>query len=273
VIWGRALAVLCLMAIAGSALAQPKSDLWPRWAAHNEASTATIDHGPWQRWLDGHVRRGTDGVNRIPYKRVSQGAKAALASYLKTLEGVAISRFRHAEQMAYWINFYNALTVKVVLDHHPVVSILHIGISPGWFSAGPWGRKLVRVAGEQLSLDDMEHRILRPIWRDPRIHYAVNCASVGCPNLRRRVFTGARLEAMLDEAAGDYINSWHGAAFEDGELHVSSLYKWYAVDFGGAEAGVLNHLRRYAKGKLAEGLATATAIAGYRYDWDLNEVL
>jgi len=173
--------------------------------------------------------------------------------------------------MAYWINLYNAPTVKVVLDNYPVDSILHITISPGWFSTGPWGKKLVTVEGEQLSIDDVEHRILRPIWRDPRIHYVVNCASIGCPNLRRRAFTGNRVDAMLDAAARDYINDWRGAAFREGELYVSTLYKWYAVDFGGTVPKIIAHLGRYARGELAKGLAAATSIAGYRYDWDLNE--
>ena len=106
------------------------------------------------------------------------------------------------EQLAYWINLYNALTVKVILDHYPVKSILDIDISPGWFSIGPWGKKLVAVEGVEISLDDIEHRILRPIWRDPRIHYALNCAAVGCPNLLREAFTGATAEVLLAVVPG-----------------------------------------------------------------------
>jgi Protein of unknown function, DUF547 len=87
-----------------------------------------------------------------------------------------------------------------------VASIRDIAISPGLFSVGPWGRKLIEVEGEPLSLDDIEHRILRPIWRDPRLHYAVNCAALGCPNLRSSAFTAANADILLETAASDYVN-------------------------------------------------------------------
>jgi Protein of unknown function, DUF547 len=87
-----------------------------------------------------------------------------------------------------------------------VASIRDIAISPGLFSVGPWGGKLIEVEGEPLSLDDIEHRILRPIWRDPRLHYAVNCAALGCPNLRSSAFTAANADILLETAASDYVN-------------------------------------------------------------------
>ena len=94
--------------------------------------------------------------------------------------------------------------------------------------------------GAEVSLNDIEHRILRPIWKDARIHYAVNCAAVGCPNLRRTAFTGDNAESLLELAARDYVNNPRGARFDDGGgLVVSSLYSWYREDFGGSVAGVL----------------------------------
>ena len=261
--------VLALFSTA--AAAQPKAELWPRWTAHDAASTRVIDHSRWDRWLARNIVTGKDGVNRIPYRSVVPADRKALEGYIAELGAVPVGGLNRGEQMAYWINLYNALTVKVVLDHYPVESILRIGISPGWFSFGPWGRKLVRIEGEEVSLDDIEHRILRPIWRDARIHYVVNCAAVGCPNLARRAYGGARIDAMLDAAARAYINNWHGAGFEDGELYVSSLYSWYVEDFGGDVPGVLAHLGRYAAPGLKRRLESVEDIAGYRYDWDLNE--
>ncbi len=261
--------VLALFSTA--AAAQPKPELWPRWTAHDAASTRIIDHSRWDRWLARNIVTGKDGVNRIPYKSVTPADRGALEGYISALTAVRVGGLNRNEQMAYWINLYNALTVKVVLDHYPASSILWITISPGWFSLGPWGRKLVRIEGEEVSLDDIEHRILRPIWRDARIHYVVNCASVGCPNLARRAYSGARIEAMLAAAARAYVNNWRGAEFNDGGLHVTSLYKWYAEDFGGDVRGVLTHLRRYARPGLKRRLESVKDIAGYRYDWDLNE--
>ena len=102
------------------------------------------------------------------------------------LSGVAIGGYAPDEQRAFWINLYHALTVRVILSHYPVSGIREIDISPGLFARGPWDRKLIPVEGVELTLNDIEHRILRPIWRDPRVHYALNCASLGCPDLRRR---------------------------------------------------------------------------------------
>ena len=267
-----ALCVLALALSVATAAAQPKAEPWPRWAAHDATSKAVIDHAPWQRWLRRNVVTDEDGVNRIAYARIGEGERKALSDYIARLAATPIGGLRRAEQMAFWINLYNALTVKLVLDHYPFPGMLRLGISPGLFSIGPWGKKLLRVDGVELSLDDIEHRILRPIWRDPRIHYAVNCASVGCPNLAREAFTGARIEAQLDNTARDYINNWRGAAFEDGVLMVSSLYKWYAVDFGGDEKSILAHLMRYAEPALARRLEAVEGIGFYRYDWDLNDL-
>ncbi len=173
--------------------------------------------------------------------------------------------------MAYWINLYNALTVRVVLDHYPVASILDIDISPGLFSNGPWGKKLIVVEGENLSLNDIEHRILRPIWKDARIHYVVNCASIGCPNLALRAYAAERLEEMLGAAARGYVNHPRGVAFDDGRVIGSKLYDWYKADFGSNDAGVIGHLRQFANPALLSRLASATRIDNHRYNWALND--
>jgi hypothetical protein len=158
-----------------------------------------------------------------------------------------------------------------VLEHYPVDSIRKIAISPGLFSAGPWGKKLVTVEGKALSLDDIEHRILRPIWRDPRIHYAVNCAALGCPNLQPEAFTADNEEALLERAAHDYVNHPRGATVADGKLTVSSIYVWYQADFGGTDRGVIAHLQHYAAPALAAALAPIERIGADRYDWSLND--
>lgn len=275
----RAMGVAVLLMLTGAPshagfleqLFVPDAKLWPRWAAHDAGARERIDHDAWDRLLDAHVSPGPEGVNRVAYGRVPEADRQALAAYLSHLQSVPISRYSRDEQLAYWINLYNALTMKVVLDHHPVDSIRDIAISPGLFSVGPFDAKLAEVEGERLSLNDIEHRILRPIWRDPRIHYGVHCAAIGCPNLQRTAFTGANVHALLDKGAREYVNSGRGAWFEDGALWVSSIYAWFEDDFAGTEAGVIEHLRRYAQGELAGRLAAATRIAGDRYDWSLNE--
>jgi hypothetical protein len=211
-------------------------------------------------------------VNRVAYSQVSDADRKRLDDYLSSLSAVRISDFSRNEQRAYWINLYNALTVDVVLDHYPVESIRDISISPGWFSIGPWKKKLIRVEGEEISLDDIEHRILRPIWKDARIHYAVNCASLGCPKLMPMAFTAANTEELLNRGAKDFINSEHGARFEsDSRLQASSIYDWFQEDFGGSESGVIAHLRLYANPALMAKLESATEVYDFDYDWTLND--
>ena len=122
-----------------------------------------------------------------------------------------------------------------------------------------------------MSLDDIEHETMRPTFRDPRVHYSVNCASIGCPNLWPRAWVAATLDADLDQAARAFVNHPRGvSALPDGRLRVSSIYKWFSDDFGG-EAGVVQHLRRYAAPPLAWLLPARTTIAEDVYDWSIND--
>lgn len=267
---GTASAAALSTAVPLRARAAPEADLWPRWEKHDPESTKTIDHGAWGAFLKKYVSDGPDGVNLVPYGKVPSKDRTTLKRYIDTLAGVRIRNHNRDEQFAYWVNLYNALTIDVVLEHWPVDSIRDIDISPGLFSDGPWGKKLVAVEGTEVSLDDIEHRILRPIWRDPRVHYAVNCASIGCPNLRREPFTGAALEQQLNAAARTYINHPRGATVRDGNLIVSSIYTWFQEDFGGDAAGVIAHLRQYAEPELDEKLAGVSSIYDDRYDWAIN---
>ncbi len=260
---------LTLIAWLAQASAAPKAELWERWTAHNPASTLSINHDNWSNWLGRFVTRHADGINRLNYGKVSDVDSQQLGQYIDSLTALKISDFNRNEQQAYWINLYNALTVDVVLQEYPVESIRDI--SSGLFSSGPWGRDLVVVEGEELSLDDIEHRILRPIWKDPRIHYAVNCASIGCPNLQVRAFTTSNMETQLNKAARDFINHPRGATVDNGKLRVSSIFDWFEADFGGNEAGVIAHLRQYAGPRLRNSLAGISSIDDDDYDWNLND--
>lgn len=263
------LIVMTLGGFGGGGSFAPKSKLWQRWSAH-DANGGTLDFRDWDRLLRRYVVASAQSHNRVRYGAFTAADRKRLDAVIARLAGVRISRHPRREQLAYWINLYNALTVKVVLDHYPVASIRDIDISPGLFSNGPWGAKLVRVENEALSLDDIEHRILRPIWRDPRIHYAVNCASVGCPDLQPYAYTGADVMRQLDRAARGYVNSPRGVRISGGRITVSSIYDWYMADFGGTEAGVIAHLLRYAEPALARRIRAIGRISGAEYDWRLN---
>ena len=265
-----ALLALLALALAAPLQAAPKADLWPLWEKHNAANRLHIDHGAWSEFLQRNViTKHPSGINRLPYGRVTDLDKRILDAYIAQQQALPISNYNRKEQKAYWINLYNALTVQVVLEHYPVKSIRDIDLSSGLFSRGPWDAKLVKVEGTELSLNDIEHRILRPIWHDPRVHYALNCASLGCPNLQPVAFTVFNMDGLLDDAARAYVNSPRGAHFEGDRLIVSSIYAWYQEDFGGPQ-GVLKHLRHYAKGPLALRLANWHKGFDDAYDWRLN---
>lgn len=228
------------------------------------------DFGSWGDFLASTVHLDASGASHVDYAGVTPGQKRALADYLRMMQMVAPEILSRPDQAAFWINLYNAQTVQVILDHFPVASIRDINISPGIFSRGPWGKKLLQVGGKPLSLDDIEHGILRPGWKDPRIHYAVNCASKGCPNLQAVPFEAATLESMLDKAARSFVNHPRAARLSGGKLVVSSIYHWFAEDFGGRK-GVLPHLRNYARGATADLLAGRTDYDEHDYDWSLNQ--
>jgi hypothetical protein len=275
--WPRiVLVVIAVLGASGAgsfeALFAPSADLWKRWETHDPRSTTVVDHSAWDRLLKTYVVSNPDGINRFAYGRVTEADRAALQAYVDELAATRISSYTRAEQLAYWINLYNALTNQVVLDHYPVESIRDIDTSPGLFGDGPWDAKVIDIEGEAVSLNDIEHRILRPIWRDPRIHYAVNCASVGCPNLQQTAYTAANTNALLNSGARAYVNHPRGVTVINRRLTVSSIYVWFEEDFGGSDAGVISHLRYHAEPELAAALANVTAISGHAYDWQLNDV-
>lgn len=251
--------------------AAPKAELWPRWEKHDPASTQTIDHSLWDKFLKRNlVAPHPSGINRVRYTGVAPEDRKALKGYLKKLQSLPISGYNRAEQKAYWINLYNGLTVDLVLSRLPIESIRDVNISPGLFVRGPWGAKLLTVEEERLSLDDIEHRILRPIWKDNRVHYAVNCASLGCPNLQPDAFTSANTEALLESGAREYVNHPRGLVINNGKLRVSSIYVWFQEDFGGSAEGLMEHWSMYAKQVLVEALKSYSGGLEHDYDWRLN---
>lgn len=250
----------------------PSADLWSRWQVNSPSNSEAIDHGPWNVILKKYlILDHPSQINRFRYADVTSSDREKLENYILFLQKIKVTSLNVWEQKAYWVNLYNALTVQVVLDHYPVKSINDIDISPGFFSSGPWDAKLLVIEGEKVSLNDIDHRILRPIFKDNRLHYALNCASLGCPNLQPEAFTPVNMKRLLEKGATEYINSSRGAMMVGRKLQVSSIYKWFQADFGGNEQGVLQHLRQYAKGTLAETLKTYNGRLRFEYDWGLNQ--
>ena len=266
----RTIAVFVVGVSATGTQAAPAADLWTFWYASNESSDTRLDHRPFQAFLDRYLESAPDGINRVNYARVTGRDRDALNGYIDSLAGTDPRRLHPDEQYAYWINLYNALTVEVVLRHPDKKSILRMG--KGLFSIGPWDEQLLEVAGQQLTLNDIEHRILRPIWRDHRVHFAVNCASLGCPNLSEQVYTRNNVHDVLDASERRYVNHPRGVRIDErGRLYLSRIFDWYSDDFGSDDATILAYLAdRHPT--LGDALRGHEGRIRYEYDWDLNAV-
>jgi hypothetical protein len=222
----------------------------------------------WARMLERHRSVGPDGVARFDYA-AARDERPALRDWLAEMQAADPTAMTSETAFAFWCDLYNGLTVDLVLEAWPVDSIREV--RGGLFNTGPWNEKVATVLGRELSLDDIEHGILRPVWGDARVHYAVNCASIGCPDLGARPWLAEPdLDAALDREARGYVNHPRGAAVRDGRLVVSSIYDWFQADFGGDDAGVIRHLRSHAEAPLRKALAGVSRISEDRYDWSIN---
>ncbi len=229
-----------------------------------------IDHRDWSAFLGRYVSQDAQGVNRVDYGQVTQSDRARLDAYLAELQTVIPGRLTRDQQLAYWINLYNALTVDLILENYPVASIRDI--NDGAFSFGPWDRPLAQVGGQTLTLNDIEHRIIRPTFKEPRIHYALNCAAVGCPNLMDRAWQANTLERDFAAAEAAYVNDPRGVRFDDrNRLILSKIYIWFREDFGPNEKAVVASLEPAAQPPLRSRLQDAPRVSAYDYDWALND--
>ncbi len=234
----------------------------PVFADHAAEAAAEPDYATWDRFLARYRGVDAEGIARVGYDAVTAADRAALSGFIDALAATDVAALSREQQLAYWINLYNAATVELILEHYPVASIRDI--------SRPWRRDVATVAGVALSLGDIEHGIVRALFDDPRIHYALNCASIGCPNLAAAAYRADVLDEMLDDAAREYVNHPRGVMVKDGEADVSSIYGWYREDFGGDEAAVIEHLREHAAPGLRARLEGVRDIDDYAYDWSLN---
>lgn len=245
-------------------------NLWQRWTINNPLSTKVISHALWQKFLDRHLSTNQEQINLIDYPNIGHDDMMLLQKYIQDMSHIDIDNYNRNEQLAFWINLYNALTVQTVAHYYPITNIQEIRISPGLFSVGPWGANLITVQNIPLSLDDINNRIIRPIWNDPRALYTLNNATIGAPNLNKASYSGIDIEKRLNQAASTYINSLRGAQVIEGELIISKLYDWYEEDFGGTKQDVIQHLVIYAKEPLKSQLKHINSIDSYVYNWHIN---
>jgi hypothetical protein len=247
-------------------------------AASSSVASALMrpDNDVWARLLTLYRSVDETGLARFDYGALKANAddRAALDAYVASYCALDPASLDDNDRFAALANLYNAATVKLIVDNYPISSIRQI--KPNAFAIGPWKMKIVPLDGGLVSLDNIEHDMLRKDWDEPRVHYAVNCASIGCPNLGGEPLTGEGLDDALDQAARAFVNSSRGLTRrKDGRLVVSRIYDWFSEDFGGSDAGVRAHLAIYAKGQAKAWLEATdgSEVRGliYDYDWTLND--
>ena len=190
----------------------------------------------------------------------------ALDCYLDELTALDPADWPQADALAYWINLYNAVTVKLILDNYPLASIKDLG---GFLKKSPWKRKLVTVAGRELTLNDIENDIIRPTFADPRIHFALNCASQGCPPLQAAAYRPGSISAQLDAACKLAMNSDRWVRVAGGKVELTKIFDWYAGDFEVDGGSVLAFINRYRDEPLTGDPGDFSFMS---YDWSLNRV-
>lgn len=191
--------------------------------------------------------------------------RAGLDGYLKTTAAVSESTFDgwgNDEQLAFLINVYNAETLQYIVDNHPITSIKKLG---GIIST-PWDKKNVGLLGDQVSLNHLEHKVIRANYSEPRIHFALVCAAKGCPPLRNEAFTATKLESQLESQAKVFLNQITKNRLEGDTLYLSTIFKWYGGDFKDGGRSVSEYVDPFI-----EGVTAGKSIEWTEYDWSLNE--
>ena len=250
------------------------------WAAEAKPH---FSHEIWNDLLTRFVNLSADGTaSRVDYEGFAE-SRQKLAAYLNELASVSkvdFDRWSVAEQLAFLINAYNAWTVELILEHYPgIESIRDIGLLPG----AAWRLRIVELFGWEISLDNLEHNMIRgwDRFHEPLIHFAVNCAAIGCPALSDRAYSGATLKDQLDRNARYFLKDRSRNYTIRGDLYVSPIFRWYREDFQNGWGGYESLSAFLAEHREALGLSEAQKAALMsgririrfsRYDWSLNSL-
>jgi len=226
------------------------------------AQAATVNHAIWAELLNKYIKQA--GVDYTGFK----SEEDRLDQYLMVLENTDSKSLNQSDQFAFYTNAYNAWTIKLILNGYPgVKSIKDLGS----FLKSPWEKKFVRLDGDVTTLDHIEHNILRPRFKDPRVHFAINCSAASCPPLRPEPYLGDSLDQQLNDSTRSFLNNPSSYRFDGNTLYVSRIFKWFSEDFND---DVLGFYLKYAEGELKKQLAQkkdALQIKYLHYDWSLND--
>ncbi len=229
-------------------------------------SASTFDHSKFDQILKAYV----DNKGLVDYNSIAQDKK--FTEYMQSLQSAKVEEFSRDGQLAFWINAYNAVTIDKVIKKKPKKSVRETLVPGLWTSTKFFTTQEHMVANQRLSQDDIEHEILRKKYRDPRIHFAIICASMGCPQLPRMAYTAENVQVRLDEETRKYLNSPRGTRIDRAEniLHVSKLFDWFVTDFIQKSGSTLAFMRPYLNEETLSFLERDPKISYLEYNWALN---
>lgn len=232
-------------------------------------SAQSVDHSAFNTLLQQHVRNGL--VNYDAFQNAP-----GFTTYLRTLATTDPSSLSRPEQLAFWINAYNAYTIAQINAHGERQSIKNINKTLGFLkTGGPWREKMATVGNTTYTLDEIEHEQIRPVFNEPRIHFALVCAAIGCPPLRNEAYTAAQLDAQLDDQARQFLLRSPAKNRVDANgnvVYLSRIFDWYGSDFAPDRAGLLRWLSRYWPAGAERDVLTSprVRVIWTEYDWSLN---
>jgi hypothetical protein len=248
-----------------------ESEDWQQWAVNNPASTEEIDHSIWNRILKTYVSTNSKGQNLFNYAAVSPADQRALKHYLEVLSLVKVGGLNKNEQLAFWINAYNAIVVQAILKSYPVESVLDV--DGNIFNRGPWKDNYFSVGGMPINLFNIRHNILFANWDDIRVIYTLSCGAIGCPNIGSKAVRGKHVGGYLNSATIAFINGPVAILkFDNGSIKTSRLFYWSKREFKKRKISLLSHLKFYAAGDMAYKLKSVDRFAGYGFNWHLNDL-
>ncbi len=229
-------------------------------------SAAAFDHSRFDQILKEYV----DDKGLIDYNSIAKDGR--FTGYIQSLETVKVEELSYNGQLAFWLNAYNAITIDKVIKKKPKKSVRETLIPGLWTSTKFFTTREHTVAGQQLSQDDIEHEILRKQFKDPRIHFAIICASMGCPPQPKIAYTEGNVQVRLEEETRKYLNSPRGTRIDRAEntLHVSKLFDWFGDDFIQKSGSTLAYMRPYLNGETLAFLERKPKISYLEYNWALN---
>lgn len=261
------IAILSVLTFAITALTMNCSSGYTNKTAASEAAAPPPDHSAYDKLLKKYV----NDKGLVDYKGLknNKADEKEFNDYLDLLsKNPPTDKWSKNEQMAYWINAYNAYTIRLILNHYPVKSIKDIGSKikiP--FVTTPWAAKFFTIGGDKMSLDNIEHGTLRKKYDDPRIHFALVCASISCPRLRNEAYMAAKLDSQLDDQGRDFLNNPAKNKITKDEAMLSNYFNWYKGDWNNNGQSVVKWVNKYSTTKISDN----TKISYLDYNWNLNE--